>query len=576
MKKKKNKIIFSLLLALHITNTFALAPKVKEEKKVDKVKSTESVTQSSSESKKNQDNASKNIDCDTQKECSCKNTNFNPDFSPIVEKILPSIVNISTTQIVGGRNPLGGGGMLEGMPPRGAFGGSIFEDILRDLLEGGSKAYKKVQSLGSGFVIKKTDQSIQVVTNNHVIADGRSIKIFIHNKIGLEAKVIASDERSDIAVLEANIEKLSPEMRNNIAIAQWGDSNKAAPGNIVLAFGTPFNLEKSVTMGIISFIGRYIPNSSQHGPSSYDVQYIQHSAQINLGNSGGCLVGTNGKIIGINTAIFSPSGGNIGIGFAIPSNYAQHIIKQLLDHGYIKRGSLGIQIQPFTTELRESMGKIPLDENITLPIVSRVDENGPSTKKLKVGDIIVAFDGKKIQNNIELPSLVASTEVGKTICVKVLRNAKGKGYKEIDIHIKIGEMKNDHSFEVTKNSKESEIVDLELIGLKVSALPKSKNKADKEKPQSSSGVVVVDVKMGKFAHEAGLIRGDEIETVYGQSVESPEHLQQIVENAVRDKKESIVFYIKRHSPPNTINLFLSVNLKDELSNGQESTKKNQD
>ena len=476
------------------------------------------------------------------------------DFSPVVEKVLPAVVNVATTQILGGHHSSGGG---NSPPPHCGFeGGSIIDEIMRDYKQS-EKPSRKIQSLGSGFVISNDGKNLRIVTNNHVIAGAKSIKIFLYNKTELDAKVFAADDRSDIAILECSITKLSKEKRNAIKALKWANSDKIAPGNSVLAFGNPFNLGSSVTMGIISFIGRYILGGTQQR-KSFDVQYIQHCAQINLGNSGGCLTDINGEVIGINTAIFSPSGGSVGIGFAIPANYAKRVIDQLQQHGYIKRGSLGIHIQSFTSELKSSLKSNVSFDDVYGPIISSITPNGPSDGILKIGDIIIEFDGKKIDDDNELPSLVAAAEIGRKTITKVLRKTEENHYEIVELQIVIGELLNEGA-----NEGESKAIEIKSLGLTVGPIA---DKTDEDQDEKK-GVIIQDIAPNSPAHEAGLAVGDQINEVDGQDIvgekdmSAPQKFASIIDKAVENgKRERIMIYLNRKGLPP---IFFSVRIKPE-------------
>jgi len=303
-------------------------------------------------------------------------------FADLAERLMPSVVNISTTQTVVTRsNPFPG---LE-FPP-----GSPFGDMFKEF---GTPQERKSAALGSGFII---DEKGIVVTNNHVIQDAEDIVVRVNGDQEYKAKVLGADPLMDIAVLQLDTEeKFKP--------VTFGDSDKARIGDWVIAIGNPFGLGGTVTSGIISARNRSI------GLSKYE-DFIQTDASINSGNSGGPLFDMEGNVIGINTAIFGRNG-SIGIGFSIPSNSAKTVISQLIEFGETKRGWLGVRIQDVTKEIAEVE---KLDEPRGALIAS-VAKNSPSDKAgIKAGDIILEFNGEKIQQMKELPTIVARTEVGKT------------------------------------------------------------------------------------------------------------------------------------------------------------------
>ena len=312
-------------------------------------------------------------------------------FADLAEKLIPSVVNISTTTTVTTRsNPF----PFE-FPP-----GSPFEDMFKDY---GTPQKRQTSALGSGFII---DEKGIVITNNHVIQGAEDVFVRVNGEKNIKAKVIGADPGMDLAVLQIESDqKFTP--------VKFGDSDTARIGDWVIAIGNPFGLGGTVTAGIISARNRSI------GLSRYE-DYIQTDASINQGNSGGPLFNMDGDVVGINTAILGQSG-SIGIGFAIPSNSAQKVINQLIEFGETKRGWLGVRIQTVTKDI-EDVEK--LDEPRGA-LVASVAENSPSDKGgIKAGDIILEFDGKKINEMSELPRIVAETEVGKKVKLKVWRNKR--------------------------------------------------------------------------------------------------------------------------------------------------------
>ena len=339
-------------------------------------------------------------------------------FADLAEKLMPSVVNISTsTTVVTNSNPL-----PFQFPP-----GSPFEDMFKEF---GTPQERKSAALGSGFII---DENGIVVTNNHVIQDADDIIVRVNGDQEYKAKVLGADPLMDIAVLQLETEeKFKP--------VGFGDSDKARIGDWVLAIGNPFGLGGTVTAGIISARNRSI------GLSRYE-DFIQTDASINSGNSGGPLFDMEGNVIGINTAILGRNG-SIGIGFSIPSNSAQQVIKQLIEFGETKRGWLGVRIQDVTKEIAEA-------EELDKPrgaLVASVAENSPSEKAgIQAGDIILEFNGVEIKQMKELPAIVARTDVGKNVDVKIWRNKK-----EITKKVLLGRLETSDDFKVSKNPKKDE------------------------------------------------------------------------------------------------------------------------
>lgn len=319
-------------------------------------------------------------------------------FADLAEQLLPSVVNISTTQTVEGN----AGIELPTLPP-----GSPFEEFFKEFLDKNQpRAQKrKATSLGSGFIV---DDKGHVVTNNHVIQDADEITIILQDETRLPATIVGRDSKTDMAVLKVDPGKAK------LPAVKFGDSDAIRVGDWVIAIGNPFGFGGTVTSGIISARGRDI----NAGP--YD-DFLQTDAPINRGNSGGPIFDLAGEVIGIATAIFSPSGGSIGIGFAIPANSARPVIQQLIEHGEVKRGWLGVRIQSVNEEIAEALG---LKEPVGA-LVAGVIPGGPAEKaKIKDGDVILEFDGKPITQMRRLPRLVADTEVGKVVPLKVWRDGK--------------------------------------------------------------------------------------------------------------------------------------------------------
>ena len=372
-------------------------------------------------------------------------------FADLAERVMPSVVNISTTTTVTTQaNPF----PFE-FPP-----GSPFEDMFRDF---GTPQERKSSALGSGFII---DEKGIIVTNNHVIQGAEDIVVRVDGDKEFKAKVLGADPGMDIAVLQIETtEKFIP--------VKFGDSDKARIGDWVIAIGNPFGFGGTVTSGIISARNRSI------GLSRYE-DFIQTDASINQGNSGGPLFNMDGDVIGINTAILGPSG-NIGIGFSIPSNNAKKVINQLIEFGETKRGWLGVRIQYVTSEIAEV-------EKLDKPrgaLVASVAEGSPSEDAgIKAGDIILEFDGKIIEEMNELPKIVAATDVGKTVKVKIWRNQR-----ELTKNIILGRLETSSDFkpkkQVLQKSKESKIEELKIT---VRLLDK-KDISERELPKGTSGVV---------------------------------------------------------------------------------------
>ena len=342
-------------------------------------------------------------------------------FSELAEELLPGVVNISTTQLIEDKY---------NTRPQFQFPpGSPFEDMFRDFFDmnrnNNTPRKRKATSLGSGFVI---DETGYIVTNNHVIGEADQIEVVFQDETKLKAELVGRDTKVDIAVLKVNPKK-------RLKALKWGDSSKSKVGDWILAIGNPFGLGGTVTAGIISAKSRDIRMGQ------YD-SFIQTDASINKGNSGGPMFNMDGDVIGINSAIFSPSGGSVGIGFAIPSAMAIDVIDQLKNFGKTSRGWLGVRIQLVTEEIAEAYGL----ENARGALVASVENNSPSFKAgIKPGDIILKFDEKDIKKDRDLPRIVVASKVGKNVQLEIWR-----ANRIINLKVKLGELE---SFEKKKKAK---------------------------------------------------------------------------------------------------------------------------
>ena len=423
-------------------------------------------------------------------------------FADLAERLMPSVVNISTTQTVVTRsNPFPN----FQFPP-----GSPFEDMFKEF---GTPQERQTSALGSGFII---DAKGIVVTNNHVIQDAEDIIVRVDGDKEFKAKVIGSDPLSDIAVLQLETkEKFTP--------VKFGDSDKARIGDWVIAIGNPFGLGGTVTSGIISARNRSI------GLSRYE-DYIQTDASINSGNSGGPLFDMNGDVIGINTAILGRNG-SIGIGFSIPSNSAKIVIDQLINFGETKRGWLGVRIQDVTKEIADA-------EELDKPrgaLVSSVSPGSPSEKGgIKAGDIILEFDGTMINQMRELPMIVAQTEVGKTVRVKIWRNKK-----EIFKKIKLGRLETSSDF---KPKKPKVLKTTVIDDLKIEVRPLNDEDIEKRKlPKDTTGVVITSIDADSPVKN--LMINNIIIEAQKKKIKTPGDLQNIVKSSLVANNKTILVVI---------------------------------
>lgn len=391
------------------------------------------------------------------------------------------------------------------------------------------------QSAGSGVII---DAHGYIVTNNHVVENASEITVTLSDKREFKAKVVGTDPKTDLAVIKIEAE--------NLPSLKWAQYDKLQVGDLVLAFGSPFGLNSSVTMGIISALGR-----GNVGIADYE-DFIQTDAAINPGNSGGALVNTNGELIGINTAIFSRTGGSEGIGFAIPSSIALDIVESLMKTGKVVRGWMGIAIQEITPALAKSF-KIPEQRKGVL--ISDVNESGPSSAAgLQRGDVIIGFDDKDIENVSQLRNMVARTLVGHTAKVKVLRDGK-----EQIVTVKIAERPSDEMLArrepVPPQTPEAvKPPDNVLASLRVQSLDAAML-SQMNLPNKTTGVLINHVEPGGAAEAAGLQRGDIIQEVNREVIKSLEDYQRA--SAKVKKEDMVVLLLSRQGN----NLFVAVNPK---------------
>ena len=429
--------------------------------------------------------------------------NIPNSFADLAEKLMPSVVNISTTTVVTTQsNPF-----PFQFPP-----GSPFEDMFKEF---GTPQERQSSALGSGFII---DEKGIVVTNNHVIQDAKDIVVQVNGEKKFEAKVIGADPLSDIAVLQI-------ETKEKFIPVKFGDSDKARIGDWVIAIGNPFGLGGTVTSGIISARNRSI------GLSRYE-DYIQTDASINSGNSGGPLFDMNGDVIGINTAILGRSG-NVGIGFSIPSNSAKIVIDQLIEFGETKRGWLGVRIQDVTKEIAEI-------ENLDEPrgaLVASVAQNSPSEKAgVKAGDIILEFNGERIQEMKELPIIVARTEVGKKVKVKIWRNKK-----EITKIITLGRLETSEDFKVAEKNTPLKEQKIESLKITVRELSKEDIKI-RNLPNQTSGLVITQID-----NNSPLANSIEVNSIILEAqkkkIKSSDDLNQEVKKVLESNQKTILLVI---------------------------------
>ncbi len=442
-----------------------------------------------------------------------------PDsFADLAAKVTPAVVNISSTHVVA--QPDGPGQMP--FPP-----GSPFEEFFKPFMEQQQREQqmhpRKVTSLGSGFII---DPSGYVVTNNHVIEEAKDIEVTLNDGSEHPAKLIGTDPKTDLALLKV-------ESKRPLPFVPFGDSDKMRIGDWVMAVGNPFGLGGSVSAGIISARGRDI----HEGP--YD-DFLQIDAAINQGNSGGPTFSTDGSVIGINTAIVSPTGGSVGIGFAIPSNLAKPIIAELKDQGHIERGWLGVAIQELTPDLTQGLN-LPSDKGA---LVSSVQAGSPAEKAgLKTGDVVLSFGGHPIASPKELSRVVAETASGSTVPVKIWRQGG-----EQTVSVTIAQMKEDvAAAEGTQEGMSDEPSTSDTVSQLGATLAPVTDQTREQfgLSKEAEGVVIADLEQDSVLVDQGVRPGDVIERVNDRKVGAPSDVAKALHEAQADKRTVAVMLIER-------------------------------
>jgi len=390
-----------------------------------------------------------------------------------------------------------------------------------------------VKALGSGFIV---DPSGFVVTNNHVIDGADEITVTLQDNTSLKAKVLGRDESGDIALLQVKPDKPLPSV-------DFGDSDAERVGDWVVAIGNPFGLGGTVTAGIVSARGRDI----RQGP--YD-DFIQTDAAINRGNSGGPLFNMDGQVIGMNTAIYSPSGGSIGIGFSIPANMVKAVVAQLKDFGHPRRGWLGVRIQQVTPDIAESLGL----KDASGAMVAGVNDGGPADKaKIRNGDIILKFNNQDVKEMRSLPRIVADSEVGKSVPVVLWRDGK-----EVTLQATLAEKPDDVQVAAATTGDKDVQKPTEISGLGLKLAPITPDTKDKFSLNADQkGVVITDVSPNSSAAERGLKAGDVIVEVQQGEVASPADVQKKVDTVKKENRKSVLLLIQRQDGLQWVPLSLS-------------------
>lgn len=442
----------------------------------------------------------------------------------LAEVLSPAVVNIGSTRHVPGGVPF----------PEGPEGTPL-DDMLEDLNPNnglGPEAMQEASSLGSGFIISDDGY---IVTNNHVVEAADEIIVYLTDGTRWPAKVVGSDDKVDLAVLKI-------EAGHKLPFVEFGDSDTAKVGDWVMAIGNPFGLGGSVTLGIVSARNRNI----ESGP--YD-QFIQTDAAINQGNSGGPLFDMDGKVVGINSAIIARGGGSLGIGFAIPGNLARPVVSQLEQFGETRRGWLGVSIQGVTEEIASSLG-LPNTDGAIAVVVTK---DGPADGVVKEGDLILEFDGKPIHEMRDLPFVVAGTEIGKPVDVKVVRDGK-----DMTLKITVGRLEEGEKL-MDAQAKQKALGDIapedqddvaevtpptlfDIVGLEVGAIDDAARKKfsiDKD----VEGVIITKVDPTSDSSKQGLVEGLVITEVTQQPVATVDAFQQKVDAAKEAGRPTVLFKI---------------------------------
>ena len=455
-----------------------------------------------------------------------------PDsFAPMVRRLLPAVVNISTTQNVAPRPGRPDAPETPQAPP-----GSPFEEFFRDFFNRNRPpgqqgeapptpnrpAPRRAQSLGSGFIV---DAGGIVITNNHVIDGADEINVILQDNTTLRATLLGTDPRTDLAVLR--VQHSSP-----LPAVPWGDSDTALVGDWVLAIGNPFGLGGTVTAGIVSARGRDI----RQGP--FD-DFIQTDAAINRGNSGGPLFNLRGEVIGINTAIYSPTGGSIGIGFSIPSNLARGIATQLASGGRVRRGWLGVNIQQVTDEIAESLG---LRGGARGALIARAQEGAPAAAAgILNGDVVLRFNNQDVRDMRSLPRIVAETAVGAQVPVVLWRDGR-----EETVTVTLGELPNEPQQAAnTPNQapRGDRALELTGLGLRVMAVTPELRERFRLRPDIR-GVVVTEVMPDSPGAEREIRPGDIILEVQQERVATPQEVQERIERLRRQGRATALFLVE--------------------------------
>ncbi|OSM04864.1 putative protease Do [Magnetofaba australis IT-1] len=442
-----------------------------------------------------------------------------PNLPPLIKQLKPVVVNISTTSIEKS-GP-------EGLPGHAFKGNPLFEDFFKKFMDQMPKQRShKSRSLGSGVIVGADGY---ILTNNHVVEDANEITVVLNDEREFDAEIVGRDAKTDLALIRIKVDGPLP-------VAKLGDSDKSEVGSWVVAIGNPFGLDTTVTAGIISAKGRVIGN----GP--YD-NFIQTDAAINPGNSGGPLFNLDGEVIGINTAIFSRSGGNMGIGFAIPMNLARTVMDQLKENGHVTRGWLGVRIQTVTPTLAKGL---KLEKPHGALVVS-VEPEGPAAQGgIEAGDVIVKFNGGEVNKMNELPAMVANTPVGDKVPVVVIRDGDEK-----TLHVKIAKLDETKVADDGSPASERKTSD-ERLGLVLQGLTDALREQLEVPAGTVGGVLIAKVTPDSAAADAGLRAGDVIVSVDQKPAKSPDALRDVFRKLKGG--DTALLYILRKGEPSFVAL----------------------
>ncbi len=446
-----------------------------------------------------------------------------PDFTPLVEAYADAVVNISTTLKTSRRGSVPGFSMPD-IPEDSPFY-EFFRKFFGEIPEG-IEPFENRTSLGSGFILSKDGY---VITNNHVVKDADEIIVRMHDRREFVAELVGTDERSDIAVLKIS--------GDDLPTVKLGDSSNLRVGEWVLAIGSPFGFDHSVTAGIISAMGRSLPNENY-------VPFIQTDVAINPGNSGGPLFNLDGEVIGVNSQIYSRTGGFMGLSFAVPINVVTNVYEQLRQQGHVSRGWLGILIQDVTRELAESFGM----ERPHGALVAKILPDSPALMAgFEVGDVVVKYNGKEISFSSDLPPMVGSSKIGSRVPVEIIRRGKTK-----TLHVTIAELPDDDKLKIAAGGKDGGVTSNALNITVKDMTPQQKEEFELE----DHGVIVESVTEGP-AQKAGIRQGDVILLINNTKVTDAAHFEKLVGELPKDK--SIPVLVQRRGGP----IFLALKLTDK-------------